>query len=149
VLLAALAVVMLVVLLAGSVAAVTRLPQSLLQGQTASASASSGGEPDAAHLFTQALERFDPVAMRAQVTPTCINDNKSNLCFGPESDPQFKAAMSGHSISITFLNRYQAFGGTVVLYDMLIRNQSTGHRDDLILILRLARSGKIDHALVS
>ena len=141
-----LATVVMVAILAGVAVALSRLPQPLLGARSAAAAVV---EPGATRAFTQALQRLDPVAMRAQVTATCLADDKSNLCFGPESDSQFKTAMSGHTLSLTFLRRYDALPGTVVLYDMLISNRSTGRRDDLVLILRLGHDGKIDHALVS
>ena len=109
----------------------------------------TAAEPAAARAFTQALHRVDPAGMRAQVTATCLADSKSSLCFGPESDAQFRTALQGHTLNLTFLRRYEALAGTVVLYDLVVRNQSTGVRDDLVLILRLAHNGKIDHALVS
>ena len=142
-----LAAVFMVAIVGGVAVALSRLHQPLLGARSAAAAAAV--EPGATRAFTQALQRLDPVAMRAQVTATCLADDKSNLCFGPESDSQFKTAMSGHTLSLTFLHRYDALPGTVVLYDMLISNRSTGRRDDLVLILRLGHDGKIDHALVS
>ena len=109
----------------------------------------AAGEPAATRAFAQALHHLDPVGMRAQVTATCLNDAKSSLCFGSDSDTQFRIAMRGHTLNLTFVRRYQAFAGTVVLYDLVVTDQSTGKQDDLVLILRLARNGKIDHALVS
>lgn len=106
-------------------------------------------EPNSTKMFTQALHRRDPVAMRAQVSQKCVADSQSALCFGAEDDQHFKSAMANDTVEVTFLRRFEDHTGTVVIYDLSINNAKTGRRQDLILVLRLAQNGKIDHALVS
>lgn len=109
----------------------------------------AGVEPEATKAFTQALHRRDPAGMRAQVTSNCVADQNSSLCFGKADDAHFKTAMANDTIDVTFLGRYEERNGTVAVYDVSINNKSTGNKQDIVLILRLDKSGKIDHALVS
>ncbi len=109
----------------------------------------AGMEPESTKAFTQALHRRDPAGMRAQVTSNCVADRSSSLCFGKEDDQHFKTAMANDTIDVTFLGRYEERNGTVALYNVAINNKSTGNKEDVILILRLDKNGKIDHALVS
>ncbi len=109
----------------------------------------AGMEPESTKAFTQALHQRDPAGMRAQVTSNCVADRNSSLCFGKEDDQHFKTAMANDTIDVTFLGRYEERNGTVAVYDVAIYNKTTGNKEDVVLILRLDKSGKIDHALVS
>ena len=109
----------------------------------------AGIEPESTKAFTQALRRRDPAGMRAQVTTNCVADSSSALCFGNADDQHFKTAMANDTIDVIFMGRYEERNGTVAVYDVAINNKSTGNKQDVVLILRLDKSGKIDHALVS
>ena len=87
--------------------------------------------------------------MRAQVTSNCVADQNSSLCFAKSDDQHFATAMANDTIEVTFLGRYEEHSGTVAVYDVAINNKTTGNKQDVVLILRLDKSGKIDHALVS
>lgn len=108
-----------------------------------------GIEPESTKAFTQAFQRRDPAGMRAQVTSNCVADQNSALCFGKADDQHFKTAMANDTVDVTFLGRYEERSGTVAVYDVAINNKSNGNKQDLVLILRLDKSGKIDHAVVS
>ena len=109
----------------------------------------AGIEPESTKAFTQALHRRDPAGMRAQVTSNCVADQNSSLCFAKSDDQHFATAMANDTIEVTFLGRYEEHSGTVAVYDVAINNKTTGKKQDVVLILRLDKSGKIDHALVS
>jgi hypothetical protein len=109
----------------------------------------AGIEPESTKAFTQALHRRDPAGMRAQITSNCVADQNSSLCFAKTDDQHFKTAMANDTVDATFLGRYEEGSGTVAVYDVAINNTTTGKKQDIVLILRLDKSGKIDHALVS
>lgn len=111
--------------------------------------AGSTAEPASAKAFVDALHRGDPAAMRAQVTKACLADQSSSLCFGPEADSRFQQSMAHRTVDLTFLRRYDGKMGTIVLYDLFVRDTSTGEQVEWILTLRLAADGRIDRAVTS
>ncbi len=113
------------------------------------AAAGNTAEPATTRAFVAALHRADPVGMRAQVTTTCLADQNSGLCFGPEADARFRQSMAHRAVELTFLRRFDGNLGTIVLYDLFVRDITTGERVELILTLRLASDGRIDRAVTS
>src|SRR5713226_4345276 len=111
--------------------------------------AGSTAEPPSAKAFVDALHRADPTAMRAQVTKACLADQSSSLCFGPEADSRFQQSMAHRTVELTFLRRYDGKMGTIVLYDLLVHDTSTGEQVEWILTLRLSTDGRIDRAVTS
>lgn len=111
--------------------------------------AGSTAEPASAKAFVDALHRGDPAAMRAQVTKACLADQSSSLCFGPEADSRFQQSMAHRKVDLTFLRRYDGRMGTIVLYDLFVRDTTTGEQVEWILTLRLAADGRIDRAVTS
>jgi hypothetical protein len=109
----------------------------------------STAEPASAKAFVDALHRADPTAMRAQVTKACLADQSSSLCFGPEADSRFQQSMAHRTVALTFLRRYDGKLGTIVLYDLLVHDTSTGEQVEWILTLRLSADGRIDRAVTS
>src|SRR5207245_8911968 len=99
--------------------------------------------------FVDALHRGDPTGMRAQVTKACLADQSSSLCFGPEADSRFQQSMAHRKVDLTFLRRYDGKLGTVVLYDLLVHDTSTGEQVEWILTLRLSADGQIDRSATS
>jgi len=111
--------------------------------------AGNTAEPRSTKAFVDALHRGDPAAMRAQVTKACLADQNSSLCFGPEADGRFKQSMAHRAVDLTFLRRYDGKMGTIVLYDLFVRDTSTGEQVEWILTLRLSADGRIDRAVTS
>jgi hypothetical protein len=111
--------------------------------------AGSTAEPASTKAFVDALHRGDPAAMRAQVTKACLADQSSSLCFGPEADTRFQQSMAHRTVNLTFLRRYDGKLGTIVLYDLFVKDTSTGEQVEWILTLRLAADGRIDRAVTS
>lgn len=111
--------------------------------------AASTAEPPSTKAFVDALHRGDPVGMRAQVTKACLADQNSSLCFGPEADSRFKQSMAHRTVDLTFLRRFDGKLGTIVLYDLFVRDTTTGEQVEWILTLRLAADGRIDRAITS
>ncbi len=111
--------------------------------------AGSTAEPASAKAFVDALHRGDPAAMRAQVTKACLADQSSSLCFGPEADSRFQQSMAHRTVDLTFLRRYDGKMGTIVLYDLFVRDTSTGEQVEWILTLRMSADGRIDRAVTS
>ncbi|TMD09281.1 MAG: hypothetical protein E6J01_02335 [Chloroflexi bacterium] len=111
--------------------------------------AGSTAEPAVTKAFVDALHRGDPTGMRAQVTKACLADQSSSLCFGPEADSRFQQSMAHRKVDLTFLRRYDGKLGTVVLYDLLVHDTSTGEQVEWILTLRLSADGHIDRAVTS
>jgi hypothetical protein len=111
--------------------------------------AGNTAEPPTAKAFVDALHRGDPAGMRAQVTKACLADQSSSLCFGPEADSRFQQSMAHRTVDLTFLRRFDGKLGTVVLYDLFVRDTSTGEQVEWILTLRLAADGRIDRAVTS
>jgi hypothetical protein len=111
--------------------------------------AGSTAEPAVTKAFVDALHRGDPAGMRAQVTKACLADQSSSLCFGPEADSRFQQSMAHRKVELTFLRRYDGKLGTVVLYDLLVHDTSTGEQVEWVLTLRLAADGHIDRAVTS
>lgn len=111
--------------------------------------AGNTAEPPATKAFVDALHRGDPVGMRAQVTKACLADQNSSLCFGPEADTRFKQSMAHRTVDLTFLRRYDGKLATIVLYDLFVRDTSTGEQVEWILTLRLSTDGRIDRAITS
>lgn len=111
--------------------------------------AGSTAEPATTKAFVDALHRGDPAGMRAQVTKACLADQSSSLCFGPEADSRFKQSMAHRTVDLTFLRRYDGKLGTIVLYDLFVRDTTTGEQVEWILTLRLAADGRIDRAITS
>ncbi len=109
----------------------------------------STAEPAVTKAFVDALHRGDPAGMRAQVTKACLADQSSSLCFGPEADSRFQQSMAHRKVDLTFLRRYDGKLGTVVLYDLLVHDTSTGEQVEWILTLRLSTDGHIDRAVTS
>ncbi len=111
--------------------------------------AGSTAEPAVTKAFVDALHRGDPAGMRAQVTKACLADQSSSLCFGPEADSRFQQSMAHRTVDLTFLRRYDGKLGTIVLYDLLVHDTSTGEQVEWILTLRLSADGHIDRAVTS
>lgn len=111
--------------------------------------AGSTAEPAVTKAFVDALHRGDPAGMRAQVTKACLADQSSSLCFGPEADSRFQQSMAHRKVDLTFLRRFDGKLGTVVLYDLLVHDTSTGEQVEWILTLRLSADGRIDRAVTS
>jgi hypothetical protein len=111
--------------------------------------AGNTAEPASTKAFVDALHRGDPAAMRAQVTKACLADQSSSLCFGPEADSRFQQSMAHRTVNLTFLRRYDGKMGTIVLYDLFVKDTSTGEQVEWILTLRLAPDGRIDRAVTS
>jgi hypothetical protein len=111
--------------------------------------AGSTAEPAITKAFVDALHRGDPAGMRAVVTKACLADQSSSLCFGPDADGRFQQSMAHRTVDLTFLRRYDGKMGTIVLYDLFVRDTSTGEQVEWVLTLRLAADGKIDRAVTS
>lgn len=111
--------------------------------------AGSTAEPATTKAFVDALRRGDPAGMRRQVTKACLADQSSSLCFGPEADSRFQQSMAHRTVDLTFLRRFDGKLGTIVLYDLFVRDTTTGEQVEWILTLRLAADGRIDRAITS
>jgi hypothetical protein len=108
-------------------------------------------EPPSAARFMSALQKGDADAMRAEITPQCINDMDSNLCFDPDGDANFKHTTSTYSIKYNFVGVFLFFGSEpykVVVYSIVvhrIRDNALVSND--IYELTLAPDGKILRAV--